>query len=61
MNDQNKKNKHKPTPLPDGDTRPDKNQEPDPAIGTAPIKKQQKTTAARNSDVNSLEDFKDAK
>jgi hypothetical protein len=52
------------TPIIDGDTRPDKNIEP--AIDTesenrTPDKNTEKVTSNRQGDINSLEDYKDAK
>jgi hypothetical protein len=51
------------TPIQDGDTRPDQNIDGKPAkdAGSPVASKKQKITKERGADVNSLEDFKDAK
>jgi hypothetical protein len=58
--DKNKKKKEPETPVPDGDTRPDQNQEPDLSIGTVAGQHKKKITKERGADTNTLEDFKDA-
>jgi hypothetical protein len=57
----NKKREEAQTPVPDGDTRPDQNQEPDLSIGTVAAKREKKITKERGADINNLEDFRDAK
>lgn len=59
-NQKNKNQKKEQPPIIDGDSRPDMNVEPDPAIGPVPQRKKKKITAERAADVNRLEDFKDA-
>jgi hypothetical protein len=45
----------------DGDTRPDKNIEPDVTTKSTTRQSEKRITPARGADVNDLEDFKDAK
>jgi hypothetical protein len=61
--DKEKKHIQEPSPIMDGDTRPDKQEEavtmerkPSSAPG-----KEKKLTEERGADIDSLEDFKDAK
>lgn len=52
------------TPIMDGDSRPDKQEEAvtmERKRGPMPHKKEKKVTKERGADVDSLEDFKDAK
>lgn len=56
-----KKQNDEQKPIIDGDSRPDKNVEPDRAIGTVKRRPEKKITKERAADKNSLEDFKDAK
>jgi hypothetical protein len=58
----NKTKTAKETPITDGDTRPDENIEGNQRKAGAPIPPSKKpTTPERGADVNSLEDYKDAK
>ena len=57
-NDKSKQEKK--SPIHDGDTRPDKNIEKT-SPGTRSGKKQKKFTKERSADINSIEDYKDAK
>jgi hypothetical protein len=64
----NQKNKKQHTPIMDGDSRPDKQEErtkPASSASTAssPVagKKQKKFTIERGADVNKADDFRDAK
>jgi hypothetical protein len=60
-NNKSKKQKDERTPIIDGDSRPDKNIEPDRVIGTVKRKSEKKITTERAADTDTLEDFKDAK
>jgi len=60
----NKEREKRETPIVDGDARPDMPLHPEEksqARQKRPDKKNKKFEAERSSDVNSLEDFKDAK
>jgi hypothetical protein len=59
--DKNKKQEEIQTPVPDGDTRPDQNQEPDLSPGKLIVNREKKITKERGADIDSLEDFKDAR
>lgn len=60
----NKEREKRETPITDGDARPDMPLHPEDKAGKKPKKsggKDAKFEAERSSDVNSLEDYKDAK
>ncbi len=62
--DKNKKQEKRETPITDGDARPDMPLHPADKTGKkqkGSDKKDAKFEAERSSDINSLEDFKDAK
>lgn len=64
MKDEKQKRIEEQTPIMDGDTRPDKQEEAvtqERKRGPVPHKKEKKVTKERGADVDSLEDFKDAK
>ena len=56
-----KEKKERQTPIIDGDTRPDKNIEQPVQKPDNSLKDDRQFTTERERDVNSLEDFKDAK
>ena len=63
MNDDNKDREKRETPIIDGDARPDINLNPEKEAGKKTPQSQkhsEKFEAERSSDVNSLEDYKDA-
>jgi hypothetical protein len=61
-NKENKKTEaQKQTPIIDGDTRPDKQETVIDKKVSANTKKEKKFTKERGADINTLEDFKDAK
>lgn len=56
-----KKRKEEITPIIDGDSRPDKNVEPDPAVPPVSGTREPKMTPERAADTDRLEDFKDTR